>query len=59
MKIYALVPEKFGPETQILVNPFMARPEGTFLEKNGEDGQPIAQKFVLVCCVLKENPVVC
>ena len=55
MKIYASVLGKFGPETQILVNPFMARPEGTFLEKNGEGGQLIAQKFVLVCCVLEKT----
>ena len=32
----------------------MARPEGIFLEKNGGDGQPIAQKFVLVCCVQRK-----
>ena len=33
----------------------MVRPEGTFLEKNGEDGLLIAQKFVLVCCVLEKT----
>ena len=56
MKIYALVPGKFGLAMLILGNPFMVRPEGTFLEKNGEDGQPIAQKFVLVLLCAKENP---
>ena len=56
MKIYASVPEKFGLAMPILGNQFMVRPEGTFLEKNGEDGLLIAQRFVLVCLCAKENP---
>ena len=54
MKIYALVPEKFGLAMPIPGNQFMVRPGGIFLEKNGEDGLLIAQRFVLVCCVLKK-----
>ena len=48
MKIYALVPGKFGLAMLILGNLSMVRPEETFLEKNGEDGWLLNKTHMLL-----------